>query len=185
MRGRKPIYSQEECLDIAQRLAAGESPSAIGRAMGKDGKPIPRTSVLQCAKSARLPPALREQVLLQLKAKNVEKLLSLWGDGVDAVLRRIKKLAPKADEKGVSLLSEALERFKSIMPTVGGGVQAKISKVTDETRLIFERKVGVQQVSIASVEKESPSGLGGSNPDAHEAGSSAAAPIESGPAEAA
>lgn len=185
MRGRKPIYSQEECLDIAQRLAAGESPSAIGRAMGKEGKPIPRTSVIQCAKSARLPPALREQVLLQLKVKSVEKLLKLWRGGVDKVLRRIEKLAPKADEKGVSLLSEALERFKAVMPSIGGGVQAKVSKVTDETRLIFERKVGVQQVSIASVEKESPSGLGGSNPDVPEASSCGAAPGESRPEEAA
>ena len=160
MRGRKPIYSQEECLDIAQRLASGESPSAISHATGK-----PRTSVIQCAKSARLPLALREQVLLQLKAKDAEKIFKLWGGGVDKVLRQIAKLAPKADTKGVALLAEALVKIKSVLPSGGGSAQGKITRVTDETRMIFERTVGVQQVSVAASEAEAPKDLGGSNPD--------------------
>ena len=180
MRGRKPIYSQEECLDIAQRLASGESPSAISHATGK-----PRTSVIQCAKSARLPLALREQVLLQLKAKDAEKIFKLWGGGVDKVLRQIAKLAPKADTKGVALLAEALVKIKSVLPSGGSSAQGKMTRVTDETRMIFERTVGVQQVSVAASEAEAPKDLGGSNPDDPEAGSSAAAPGESGPEDAA
>lgn len=164
MRGRKPIYSQEECLDIAQRLASGESPSAISHATGK-----PRTSVIQCAKSARLPLALREQVLLQLKAKDAEKIFKLWGGGVDKVLRQIAKLAPKADAKGASLLAEALVKIKSVLPSGASSAQGKMTRITDETRMIFERTVGVQQVNVVASGTEAPREQGGSNPDDPEA----------------
>lgn len=164
MRGRKPIYSQEERLDIAQRLASGESPSAIAHATGK-----PRTSVIQCAKSARLPAALREQVLLQLKAKNAHKLLKLWGGGVEKVLRRIAQLAPKANEKGIHLMGQTLAAIKSVLPSAAGGGQGRITRVTDETRMIFERKMGVQEVVAAEAEENAPRDQGGSNPDGSEA----------------
>lgn len=164
MRGRKPIYSQEECLDIAQRLASGESPSAISHATGK-----PRTSVIQCAKSARLPTALREQVLLQLKAKNAQRLFKLWGGGVEKVLRQIAKLAPKADAKELSLIGQTLVAIKSVLPSSAAGGQGRITRVTDETRMIFERKMGVQEVVAAEVEDNALRDQGGSNPDGSEA----------------
>lgn len=164
MRGRKPIYSQEECLDIAQRLASGESPSAIAHATGK-----PRTSVIQCAKSARLPAGLREQVILQLKAKNTQKLLKLWGGGIEKVLRRIEKVAPQADAKELSLIGQTLVAIKSVLPSSTTGGQGRITRVTDETRMIFERKMGVQEVVTAEAADGVPREQGGSNPDDPEA----------------
>lgn len=165
MRGRKPIYSQDERLAMAERLSSGESPTAIGKAMSRDGKAIPRTSVLQSAKSARLPAELREQVLIHLKAKNAQKLLKLWSCGVDKVLRRIDQLAPKADEKGIHLMGQTLAAIKAVLPSGGSSVQGKMTRVTDETRMIFERTVGVQRVSVTASEAEAPKDLGGSNPD--------------------
>lgn len=180
MRGRKPIYSQEECLDIAQRLAGGESPSAIAHATGK-----PRTSVIQCAKSARLPAALREQVMLQLKAKNAQRLFKLWGGGVEKVLRRIEKIAPEADAKELSLIGQTLVAIKSVLPSSGSGSQSRITRVTDETRMIFERKMGVQEVVAAEAAQEAPKDQGGSNPDGSEASADGGDAEASAPTEAA
>ena len=80
-------------------------------------------------------------------------------------MRQIAKLAPKADTKGVSLLAEALVKIKSVLPSGGSSAQGKMTRVTDETRMIFERTIGVKQVSATASEADAPKDLGGSNPD--------------------
>lgn len=154
---------------MAQRMASGESPTAIGKAMARDGKAIPRTSVTQSAKSARLPAELREQVLLQLKGKNAQKLLKLWGGGAEKVLRRIAQLAPKADEKGIHLMGQTLAAIKAVLPSSPTGGQGKMTRVSDETVMIYERRMGVQAVVAVEPQEVAPRDQGGSNPGGPEA----------------
>jgi len=175
MRGRKPIYAVEECAEVAQRLAAGESPTAIAKNKG-----WPRTSVIQCSKSARLPANVAEHLIMQTKTRKTEKAMRLWGEDVEKALRRIGKLIPKADEKGISALVESLVDLKSALPSSGSGGKARLSKAADETCLIFERFTGSRVVGVATVEGNAPGGLGGSNADVVEA---TAEPAPSGEAD--
>ncbi|MEK6536407.1 MAG: hypothetical protein AABZ63_02840 [Actinomycetota bacterium] len=169
MRGRKPIYAVEECAEVAQRLAAGESPTAIAKSKG-----WPRTSVIQCSKSARLPANVAENLLVQTKTRKTEKVLRLWGEDVEKALERIGELIPKADAKGISALVESLVELKSTLPSGGSGGKARLSKAADETCLIFERFTGSRVVGVAAVERVAPVGLGGSNADVVEAAAEAA-----------
>lgn len=162
------MYSVEECAEVAQRLAAGESPTAIAKAKG-----WPRTSVIQCSKSARLPANVQERLLQHNKTKNVQRVLRLWGEDVEKALERIGELIPKAEAKALSALVASLVELKSTLPSSGSGGKARLSKAADETCLIFERFTARRTVADAPAEDDKK-GLGDPNADAVEARAEAA-----------
>jgi len=158
----------EECAEVAQRLAAGESPTAIAKAKG-----WPRTSVIQCSKSARLPANVQERLLQHNKTRKVQRVLRLWGEDVEKALERIGELIPKAEAKALSALVASLVELKSTLPSGGSGGKARLSKAADETCLIFERFTARRTVGEGPVEVGKKD-LGGPNADAVEAQAEAA-----------
>ncbi len=169
----------EECAEVAQRLAAGESPTAIAKAKG-----WPRTSVIQCSKSARLPANVQEHLLQHNKTKKVQRVLRLWGEDVEKALERIGELIPKAEAKALSALVEALVELKSTLPSGGSGGKARLSKAADETCLIFERFSARRTVKETSADA-APKGLNNTNTAEVEATAEPAPGGEAGSKEAA
>ncbi|MHB2025141.1 MAG: hypothetical protein ACYCPQ_00675 [Elusimicrobiota bacterium] len=155
MKGRKPKYPQDVINEIAARLAAGESASALSHEMG-----LPRTSVLRCADSTRIPPERREENMGVARETKLIHREKLYWRAFEALLRQFIRLAPKATEKGVAVMAEALAKMKPALAT-SGLMQRKPKLLTsEETLMIFRSRFQQPAAQSAQVEpdEESPAG---------------------------
>ena len=114
MKGRKPIYSNELIAELAARVSAGESPSALAKE-----KNMSRSSVRRCAASARLPIETKEQNLEAATqigtSRQRERLFWLF---ITTFLRQGIALAAKSTPRDVAGMLESAVKLRSLMPAV-------------------------------------------------------------------
>ena len=137
MKGRKPKYSSELVSELAARIAAGESPSALAKEKG-----MSRSSVRRCAGSVRLPAEVKEtnqELAAQVgTARQREKLFWRF---VEAHLRQGISLAPKSAPREVASMLEAAVKLRGLMPSMRGAQRLPERQKAQETLLIFQRSL--------------------------------------------
>ena len=161
MKGRKPKYSQELIAELAARVAAGESPSALAKE-----KAMSRSSVRRCAESARLPTEIKEQNLEDAAqvstARQREKLFWRF---IEAYMRQGIALAPKSTPRDVAGMIEAAVKLRSLMPPARISARLPDRQKASETLVIFQRSLAgvAENAKVAEVVEDAPEGLGKSN----------------------
>ena len=137
MKGRKPKYSAELISELATRIAAGESPSALAKEKG-----MSRSSVRRCAQSVRLPAEVKEtnqEVAAQVGT--VRQRQKLFWRFVEAQLRQGIALAPKSAPREVAAMLEAAVKLRGLMPAARSSSRLPEREKAQETLLIFQRSL--------------------------------------------
>jgi hypothetical protein len=160
VKGRKPKYPQEEINQVAARLAAGESPSALSKELG-----WPRTSILRCSDSARAPSQVTEQAKKTIKDKKAVQRERLFWRFVEANLRQGIQKASDAAPKEVAAMLESAVKLKALMTTSGTGNRGPLINFTDETIMQFTRFIKGEVVQSAPAERVIEAGLGEAKAD--------------------
>lgn len=161
MKGRKPKYSRDLVAELAARISAGESPSALAKEKG-----MSRSSVRRCAESARLPAEIKEQNLEEAAqvstAKQREKLFWRF---IETYLRQGIALAPKSTPRDVAGMIEAAVKLRSLMPPVRTSARLPECQKSSETLLIFQRSLSqpAENANEAEVVEEVQEGLDKAN----------------------
>jgi len=169
MKGRKPKYDQKEISEVAARLASGESPSAIAAEKG-----WPRTSVLRCADSVRVPAVVKDKAHQAVRDRKSSQRERLFWRFVEAYLRQGIKKAPQAMPKEVAVNLETAVKLRALMTSSSGASRGTLIHYTDETIVKFERFIKGEKVEIPAAEPGPESNLGGPKGDALESGSDGA-----------
>lgn len=137
MKGRKPKYPSELVAELAARVAAGESPSALAKEKG-----MSRSSVRRCAGSVRLPAEVKEKNLeTAAQAGTARQREKLFWRFVEAHLRQGIALAPKSAPRDVAAMLEAAVKLRALMPTARGSHRLPERQKASETLLIFQRSL--------------------------------------------
>ena len=160
MKGRKPKYPQEEINQVAARLAAGESPSALSKELG-----WPRTSILRCSDSARAPSQVTEQAKKTIKDKKATQRERLFWRFVEANLRQGIQKASEAAPKEVAAMLDSAVKLKALMTTSGGGTRGSLIHFTDDTIMQFTRFIKGEVVQSAPAEQATEASLGEAKAD--------------------
>ncbi|MBI4376694.1 MAG: hypothetical protein HY549_09625 [Elusimicrobia bacterium] len=161
MKGRKPKYSNELIAELAARVSAGESPSALAKE-----KSMSRSSVRRCAESARLPTESKEQNLEAATqvgtARQREKLF--WAF-VTVYLHQGIALAPKSTPRDVAGMIEAAVKLRSLMPPSRSSPRLPERQKASETLLIFQRSLSqvVESANVVEVAEVPPKSLSEAN----------------------
>ena len=161
MKGRKPKYSQELIAELAARVAAGESPSALAKEKG-----MSRSSIRRCAESARLPALIKEQNLEEAAQVGTARLREkLFWRFIETYMRQGIELAPKSTPRDVAGMIEAAVKLRSLMPLTKTSVRLPERQRASETLLIFQRSLSqvVDSAKVAEVMEASPEGLDKAN----------------------
>ncbi|MBI4248570.1 MAG: hypothetical protein HY611_03620 [Elusimicrobia bacterium] len=137
MKGRKPIYPPELIAELAARVAAGESPSALAKE-----KNMSRSSVRRCAESARLPAEAKEQNLEEAtQVSTARQRERLFWRFVETFLRQGIALASKSTPRDVSGMLESAVKLRSLMPPARATARLPERQKASETLLIFQRSL--------------------------------------------
>jgi hypothetical protein len=160
VKGRKPKYPQEEINQVAARLAAGESPSALSKELG-----WPRTSILRCSDSARAPSQVTEQAKKTIKDKKATQRERLFWRFVEANLRQGIQKASEAAPKEVAAMLDSAVKLKALMTTSGGGSRGSLINFTEDTIMQFTRFIKGEVVPAVAAEQVAEAGLGEAKAD--------------------
>ena len=137
MRGRKPKYQPELVAELAARVAAGESPSALASEKG-----MSRSSIRRCAASARLPAEAKEQNLDEAAqvgtARQRERLFWRF---IEVYLRQGIALAPGSTPRDVAGMLESVVKLRALMPPARTSARLPERQKASETLLIFQRSL--------------------------------------------
>ena len=153
MKGRKPIYSNELIAELAARVSAGESPSALAKE-----KNMSRSSVRRCAASARLPIESREQNLESAtQVGTVRQRERLFWRFIEVYLHQGISLAPKSTPRDVAGMLESIVKLRALMPPARAAARLPERQKASETLLIFQRSLSqvVESPKIVEVMVES------------------------------
>jgi len=173
MKGRKPKYDQKEIAEVAARLASGESASAIAMEKG-----WPRTSILRCADSVRVPAVVKEKAHQAVRDRKASKRERLFWRFVEAYLRQGIQKASQSAPKEIAVMLEASVKLRSLMTSSSTGSKGAMIHYTDETIVRFERFIKGEKVEIPSAESDPVANLGGTKGDAIEAATDGAPPSD-------
>lgn len=179
MKGRKPKYPQETINDLAARQAAGESAAALSAETG-----IPRTSVIRCRDSARVPAEATEVNVELARSIGAVTRERLYWRAVDGVLRRIVNIAPKLSDKAVPAVLESLAKIRPLVSSARPARATPEIRKTEETVMILQRhfeRDDSKTIEAAAAENPSSGVLGGSKGDASESTSDAEPASDPGP----
>lgn len=169
MKGRKPKYDQREIAEVAARLSSGESASAIAAEKG-----WPRTSVLRCADSARVPAVVKEKAHQTVRDRKASQRERLFWRFVETYLRQGIKKASQAMPKEIAVNLETAVKLRTLMASSSVASRGTLIQYTDETIVKFERFIKGERVEIPPAEAGPEANLGGPKADALESGSEGA-----------
>lgn len=137
MKGRKPIYPHELIAELAARVAAGESPSALAKEKG-----MSRSSVRRCAESARLPAEAKEQnVEASAQVGTARQRERLFWTVIESYMRQAIALAPKSTPRDVASMIEAVVKLRTLMPAARTVPRLPERQKASETLMIFQRSL--------------------------------------------
>lgn len=173
LKGRKPKYDQKEIAEVAARLASGESASAIASEKG-----WPRTSVLRCADSVRVPAVVKEKAHQAVRDRKASRRERLFWRFVEAYMRQGIQKASHSVPKEIATMLEASVKLRSLMTSSSTTSRGSLIHYTDETIVRFERFIKGEKVVIPAVDAGPISNLGGPKGDAIEAATDGAPPGE-------
>jgi hypothetical protein len=152
VKGRKPIYPHELIAELAARVAAGESPSALAKEKG-----MSRSSVRRCAESARLPAEAKEQnVEASAQVGTARQRERLFWMVIESYMRQAIALAPKSTPRDVASMLEAVVKLRALMPAARTVPRLPERQKASETLLIFQRSLSqvVESPKIVEVTVE-------------------------------
>lgn len=148
MKGRKPKYSSELVSELAARIAAGESPSALAKEKG-----MSRSSVRRCAGSVRLPAEVKEKNLeTATQVGTARQREKLFWKFIESYLRQGIALAPKSAPREVAGMLEAAVKLRALMPAARSASRLPERQKASETLLIFQRSLSKAVEDAKTVE---------------------------------